>query len=119
MESRINAMLAPKPCSHRKLVSSVDHTLPGNSITAAMSSATILRSVTFRPNVNIQHKRVSQTKRVGRTQLGVHAVTNWQLEPKKQGNSKGQFVDLTESIADKATATVKSGGGDFVSIFCC
>ena len=81
-----------------------------------MSSATILRSVTFRPSVNIQPKRATQAKRVGRTHLGVHAVTNWQLEPKKPGNSKGQFVDLTESIADKATASVKSGGGDFVSI---
>ena len=79
-----------------------------------MSSATLLKSVSFRPSVNIQRKPVTQ-KRLGRTQLGIHAVTNWQLEPKK-GNAKGQFVDLTESIAEKSTATVKSGGGDFVSI---
>ncbi len=79
-----------------------------------MSSATLLKSVSFRPSVNIQSRQVAQ-KRLGRTQLGIHAVTNWQLEPKK-GNAKGQFIDLTESIADKATASVKAGGGDFVSI---
>lgn len=79
-----------------------------------MSSATLLKTITFRPSVTIQRKQATQ-KRVGRTQLGIHAVTNWQLEP-KQGNAKGQFVDLTESIADKATASVKAGGGDFVSI---
>ena len=82
-----------------------------------MSSATLLKSVTFRPNVNIQTRRTSQPKRISRTRLGIHAVTNWQLEPKKPGNKKGEFVDLTESIADKATASVKSSGGDFVGSF--
>ena len=48
----------------------------------------------------------------------MHAVTNWMLEPKQNGKLK--TFDLTEAVADKATATVKSGGGgDFVSITAC
>ena len=44
--------------------------------------------------------------------MSVHAVTNWILEPKKGGKS----VNLTESIAKKTTAYVKSSGGDFVRL---
>ena len=75
----------------------------------------MFKSSTFRPSTTIQARRASQPRRVGRVALKTVAVTNWQLEPK---GGKGQFVDLTESIADKATATVKSSGGDFVSFAC-
>jgi len=78
-----------------------------------MSSATMLKSSTFRPATTVQSRRTSQPRRVG--PLRIVAVTNWQLEPK---GGKASFMDLTESIAGKSTATVKSSGGDFVSLAC-
>ena len=68
-----------------------------------------MSTITFKPTFRPQTRQIS-APRLGRTHLSVHAVTNWILEPKKGGQS----VNLTESIAKKQTAYVKSGGGDFV-----
>lgn len=70
-----------------------------------------MSTVTFKPSFRLQTRQISRPRQ-GRTQLNVHAVTNWILEPKKGGKT----IDLTESIAKKSTAYVKSSGGDFVRL---
>ncbi len=75
-----------------------------------MSSLSMIKGSTFRPATTVS-RRASQPRRIGRGQLVTVNVTNWQLEPK---GGKATFLDLTESIAGKSTATVKSSGGDFV-----
>lgn len=78
-----------------------------------MSLAASMNATAFRPTNTLQARR--NQPRLGRTHLSVHAVTNWLLEPKQKENKRGQFLDLTEAVASKSVAYVKSGGGgDFV-----